>query len=422
MLIKTLLNHVQPFKGFVYKNAKLSKSYDRFEWGEERLVIEIEPRKNSRPICSCCGSKGAGYDKLPVRLYDYLPILGVLVYFAYRPRRVQCLECGVKVESVPWSDGKNQLTTTLQWFLANWAKDLSWRAVARKFRVSWDSVCKSVEMAVDWGLEHRCLDNIRSIGVDEIAHAKGHQYLTLVYQIDQGVRRLIWIGEKRTEECFNGFFDWLGDTRSLSIEAVCSDMWKAYLKVIKERIPNALHILDRFHIVQHLNKAIDAVRAEEHKRLQSDGYESILFKQRWLLLKGRKNLDNDQKVSLKEMLKYNLKTMRAYLLKEEFNQFWDYSSPAWASKFLKKWCTKAMRSKIEPMKKKAKMLRRHEPLLMNWFKAKGELSSGVVEGLNLKAKLTSRKSYGFKSPEMQKIALYHQLGQLPVPEWTHKFA
>ena len=385
------------------------------------MVIEIEPRVGSKAICSSCSQKAPGYDRLPVRLYDYLPVLGVLVYFAYSRRRVNCPRCGVKAEKVPWACGKSQLTLTLQWFLADWAKELSWKAVAARFRVSWDSVCKSVEMAVEWGLARRELDNIRSIGVDEITHSKGHKYFTLVYQIDKGMRRLIWIGNDRTEKTFSGFFDWLGKTRSNRIEAICSDMWKAYLKVIKEKIPHAMHVLDRFHIVQHLNKAVDEVRASEHKKLIADGYDSVLFKSRWLLLRKRKNLRDDQSASLKELLKYNLRTMRAYLLKEQFNLFWNYSSPSWAGKFLDKWTTRAMRSNIEPMKKKAKMLRKHKPLILNWFRAKGELSSGVVEGLNLKAKLTARKSYGFKNPEMQKIALYHSLGRLPVPEWTHKF-
>lgn len=421
MLVKTLLNHVQPYKGFVYRSVKIATSYDRFDWDEPRVVVEVEPRKNSKPICSGCGHRSPGYDRLPPRLYDYLPILGVLVYFAYSRRRVSCPRCGVKAEKVPWADGKSQLTLTLQWFLAGWAKELSWKAVAAKFRVSWDSVCRSVEMAVDWGLSHRELEDIRSIGVDEIAHSKGHKYFTLVYQIDKGMRRLIWIGNDRTEKTFSEFFDWFGESRCAKIQAVCSDMWKAYLKVIKNRIPGAMHVLDRFHIAQHLNKAVDKVRSSEHKKLIADGYDSVLFKSRWLLLRRRSNLDGDQSVTLRELLKYNLRTMRAYLLKEQFNLFWNYSSPAWAGKFLDKWCTRAMRSKIEPMKQKAKMLRLHKPLILNWFKAKGELSSGVVEGLNLKAKLTARKSYGFRNPEMQKIALYHSLGNLPTPEWTHKF-
>ena len=118
---------------------------------------------------------------LPLRLYDYLPVLGVLTYSTYKRRRVNCRNCGIIAEMIPWADGKSQLTLTLQWFLAGWAKDLSWKAVASKYRVSWDSVCRSVEMAVEWGLVHRSLDNIQSIDVDEISHAKGHKYLTLVY-------------------------------------------------------------------------------------------------------------------------------------------------------------------------------------------------------------------------------------------------
>lgn len=421
MQLKTILNHVESFKGFVFKPAIFTTSYGKWNFQSKAIVIPIVPRKNSLGECGSCGVKASGYDTLGERLFDYLPILGILVYFAYARRRVNCVKCGIKAEKMPWAEGKSQLTLTLSWYLADWAKLLSWKQVASRFRVSWDSVCKSVEMAVEWGLEHRSLENIKSLGVDEVAHAKGHKYLTLVYQIDKGMRRLIWIGEDRTEKTFQGFFDWFGVKRSAAIEAICSDMWKAYLKVIKQRAPQALHVLDRFHIVQHLNKAIDKVRSDEQRQMQRDGYEPILFKSRWNLLKKSENLTEDQSISLKEILKYNLRTVRAYLLKEDFQQFWNYSSSAWAEKFLNKWCTRAMRSQLQPMKKVAKMLRRHKPLLMNWFAAKGELSSGVVEGLNNKVKLTTRKSYGFRSPEMQKIALYHALGKLPTPEWTHRF-
>jgi transposase len=113
--------------------------------------------------------------------------------------------------------------------------------------------------------------------------------------------------------------------------------------------------------------------------------------------------------------------VRAYLLKEDFMQFWNYTHPAWAGKFLDQWCTQTMRSRLEPMKKIAKMLRKHRELILNWFKAKKRISNGVVEGLNNKAKLTIRKSYGFRSPEILKIALYHTLGKLLEPKLTHEF-
>lgn len=202
--------------------------------------------------------------------------------------------------------------------------------MASRFRVSWDSVCCSVEMAVEWGLARRDLGGITSIGVDEISRAKGHKYLTLVYQIDRGCQRLLWIGNDRTEKTFQGFFDWLGHDKTPNLQAICSDMWKAYLKVIKERAPQALHVLDRFHIVSHMNKAIDKVRADENRRMIKDGYEPVLFKTRWLLLYRRQNLKDEQAVSLKKLLTYNLKTVRAYLLKEDFQQLWNYTSSAWA--------------------------------------------------------------------------------------------
>ena len=123
---------------------------------------------------------------------------------------------------------------------------------------------------MNWGLKHRSLEEIRSIGVDEIAWRKGHKYKTLVYQIDSHRKRLLWIGDERTEKTLHGFFDEFGRERSARLEYVCSDMWKAYLNVIAERASQAIHILDRFHIVSHLSKAIDQVRAQEARKMKDE--------------------------------------------------------------------------------------------------------------------------------------------------------
>ena len=421
MQLKTLLNSIERYKGYVYGTARFATKHGEWEFSDRSIVVPIEPRKNSRPICSQCNVPGSGYDRLPERLYAYLPILGISVYFAYSRRRVDCVFCGVKAEVVPWATGNRQMTESLCWFLASWAKLLSWSEVATRFRTSWDSVYRAVDRAVEWGLANRNLSGIKSLGVDEIARAKGHKYLTLVYQIDQGMKRLLWIGNERKERTLQGFFDWFGNRRAAKITAICSDMWKPYLKVIKENLPQALHVLDRFHIVANMNKALDAVRAGEARKMAEDGYEPVLTKTKWLLLRGKGKLSSNQSLSLRDLLQYNLRTVRAYLLKEDFQRLWDYRSVAWASKFIDSWTTRTMRSKIDPMKRQAKSIRRHKHLILNWFRANGELSSGIVEGLNIKAKLTSRKAYGFRSPEVQKKALYHALGDLPVPEWTHKF-
>jgi transposase len=416
MLIKTILNKCHKFKSFVYLQVIMAVYQ-----GEEVVEVTIAPRRNSKAICSGCSSPAPGYDSIGERRFEFIPLWGYRVFFRYVMRRVNCRSCGVKVEQVPWATGKKELTTTYMQYLAFWAEKLSWQEVAGSFRTSWDKVFSAVDYVVGWGLAHRSLEGIAAIGVDEIAWQKGHKYLTVAYQIDRHHTRLLWVGKDRTEETIRDFFAFLGPERSQRLEYVCSDMWKPYVKVIAELAGQALHILDRFHIVAMLNKAIDEVRASEHKKLIADGYEPVLKKSRWCLLKRKQNLTTLQAVSLKTLLQYNLKSVRAYLLKEDFHTFWDYVSPCWAEKYLDKWCTRVMRSKIEPMKKVVKTIRRHQPLIMNWFHAKKAFSSGIVEGLNTKIKLTTRKSYGFRTFRCAEIALYHSLGKLPTPEMTHRF-
>jgi len=242
-----------------------------------------------------------------------------------------------------------------------------------------------------------------------------------VYQIDAQCPRLLWIGKERTVQTFEGFFTLLGPDLAAQIAFVCSDMWKPYLRVIREHCAQALHILDRFHIVAKMNKAVDEVRAAETRRMVREGYEPVLKKSRWCILKRKTNLTGPQRVRLRDLLRYNLQTVRAYLLKEAFQQFWAYDSPTWAGKFLDEWCRQTMRSRLRPMKKIAKMLRAHRELLLNYFTAKKQFSSGVVEGLNNKAKVTMRRSYGFRTFRVTELALYHALGKLPEPELTHEF-
>jgi transposase len=173
--------------------------------------------------------------------------------------------------------------------------------------------------------------------------------------------------------------------------------------------------------MKKMNGALDEVRRAEAARLERDGYEPVLKHSRWCLLKRRKNLTEKQTVKLAELLQYNLQSVRSHLLREDFQRFWEYTSPLWAGKFLAQWCTRTMRSRIEPMKKIAHSLREHRDLILNWFRAHGTVSAGAVEGLNNKAKLTTRKAYGFRTYEAIEIALYHTLGDLPEPEFTHEF-
>jgi transposase len=416
MQLKTILNRVQKFKSFVYVSVKWSESV-----GELGLIVEVAARANGSLICSGCGRRRPGYDTLGPRRFEFVPLWGIPVFFVYALRRVNCKRCGVKVEAVPWAEGKHTLTLTYMQFLATWAKRLSWQEVAGVFRTSWEKVFRSVEWAVHWGLAHRDLSDVRSIGVDEVLWQRGHKYLTVVYQIDAGCKRLLWVGKDRTVRTLLRFFRAFGKERSAQLRFVCSDMWKAYLKVVARKAGQAIHVLDRFHVALYMNKAIDEVRAQETRALKAKGLAPVLTHSRWCLLKRPENLTANQEIKLADLLRYNLKAVRSYLLKEDFQFFWEYISPFWAGEFLDRWCKRAVRSRIEPMQKVARKLRSHRELLLNWFRAKKAISSGAMEGLNNKLKLNVRKSYGFRTFRVAEIVLYHTLGALPEPECTHRF-
>ena len=416
MHIKSILNRVQLHRGFVYAAVRWCDLGARMA-----IDIEIRPRKGSRPVCSGCGRRGAGYDLLPLRRFEFVPLWGIAVFFLYAMRRVNCQRCGVKVERVPWVEGKNHLTTTYAWFLAGWAKRLSWKEVADVFHTSWNTVVRSVQMAVAWGRKHQDLSGVMAIGIDEISR-RGQKYVTLVYQIDEGAKRLLWVGRERTRETLLNFFDWFGTERCSELLFICTDMWKPYLQAIVKKAPAAINILDRFHIMSHLGKAIDKVRAAEAKELKAKGEAPVLTGSRWCLLKRPENLTETQEVKLGDLLGYNLKTVRAYLLKEEFQFFWQYTTPLWAGKFLDAWCYRTMRSRLKPMKKIAKMFRSHRELMLNWFYAKKMgVALGAVEGLNNKARVITKRAYGFRSYDLLELALYHGLGNLPEPKVTHRF-
>jgi transposase len=216
----TILNRCHHFRGFVYQQA-------RFGSDRKSIEIAVRPRKGSAAVCSRCHQPAPGYDQLAERRYEFIPFWGFLVFLLYAMRRVDCRRCeAVVVEEVPWGNGKHQLTNAYMLFLARWARRLSWKETAEVFRTSWDKVFDAVEHVVTFGLEHRTLGQIDAIGVDEIQYAKGHKYLTLVYQIDPGVTRLLWVGKERTIESFQRFFTTIGEEITSKIVFVCSDMWE----------------------------------------------------------------------------------------------------------------------------------------------------------------------------------------------------
>jgi transposase len=396
--VKTILNRIQHYAGFVYQDIRIGEE----EGAQGRMEIRLEPH---RGMCRCGGFRSIS---------------------SMRRGGVECPEHGVVVEHLPWSEGKRPLTTAMMGFLARWARRLSWRETAEVFQTSWEAVYRSVEWFVRWGLAHRELLGVESVGLDEIhwGHGLGaNNFVTVIYQIDAHCRRLLWVGKGRSQRTLRHGLRALGPTVTQGIRFVRSDMWKPYLEVMAAQAGQALHVLDRFHITLHLNQAVDQVRRAESSRLRATGQAAAqqLKHMRWPLLRRSSRVRGRARQKLNALLASKLATGRAWELKETFRHFWRYKSVVWAGAFLDSWCFRAMRSRLEPMKKVVRMLRAHEELLLNWFRAKGEISNGAVEGLNNKIRVVTRRSYGFRTYEAMEIALYHTLGRLPEPESAHRF-
>src|ERR1700731_28079 len=234
MRLITLLNHCHHFPGFVYEKARLCPQRGLIE-------IDVRPRRGAKPVCSGCHRPAAGYDHLGLRRFEFVPFWGFMVLLLYRMRRVDCRDCGVRVEELSWAIGKHQLTKAHMLFLAHWARKLSWKETAQSFRSSWDKVCQAVEYVVAWGLEHRTLGPILAIGVDEIQYADGHKYLTLVYQIEKECTRLLWIGKERTAESFEGFFTMIGEDLAKKIAFALGHVEAVFAGDPRAMLPSPAH-------------------------------------------------------------------------------------------------------------------------------------------------------------------------------------
>lgn len=380
------------------------------------LVILLAPKRRRRLECSGCGSRARRYDQLSERRWRHVPLWGIPVTLVYRPRRVSCPHCGIKVEQVPWAEGKHQLTTPLVIHLATWSRLLSLEVVAKLFGVSWATVGAAVRQAVAYGLAHRHPVGALFIGIDEVSRGKRHIYQTVVYDLSE--KRLLWTGDGRSKDTLARFFAEWGSERTAALKGICCDMWDPYVEVIREVAPQATLVFDKFHLVRHLLQAVNDVRKEEARELKPKD-PAILKGAKYIFLKNPENLTPKQRSRLGVLEKMNLKTNRAYLLKEAFQEVWKYRSRWGARAYLKKWFWWATHSRLKAMRDFAWLLRRHVDDVLNWFKV--PITNGSVEAMNNNAKAISHRSRGFRTAKWFGIVLLHCMGKMPLPEFTHRF-
>lgn len=417
--VSTLLNRTQPLPGFVYEHTRLVNGTGGLE-----IEVDVRAHKQRPATCSNCQTAAPGYDQMKPRQWMGIPILGIAMTLLYTPRRVTCPTHGVIVEHMPWNEGKHPTTITMMVFLAQWARRLSIKEVGEVFRVGWHRVFQAVDWVVHWGLAHRTLTGIVGMGIDELHWGKGQRnkaYVTLIYQIDKCQRRLLGIVRGHAQKDLQRGLRQLGTTALASVRYVCSDMWRAYLKVIPRFFPGAVHMIDRFHVTQLLNQAVDKVRRIDMATMKGRPQAKRIKGLRWTILRRFSRVRGRARQALTRMMGARLATGRAWQLKEAFLHFWSYRSTRCAREFLRAWVSRAKRSRIPSLRKFAETLQRHEPMLLNWIQARDEIMTGAVEGLNNKCRVVTRRSYGYRSFTVLEVMLYHTLGKLPMPELTHRF-
>ena len=398
---------------FIRKQLRLkAHTVTRVEETDEAMVVYIDRLGRRLLRCGVCRQRcRTVHSTRPEREWRDLAMRKLALKLRYCPRRVDCPRCGVRVEDFPWAESWARVTTALSNAVAVLARELSWQGTARHFGLNWKSVATIVKRAVDYGLRHRARPPVHVIGIDEVSRRKGQVYLTVVYDLRRRV--LLWVGEDRTEEAVKKFFtEEMGRRRCHTLQVVCMDMWAPYAKLVREHAVNAQILFDRFHIVKHLNEAVDGVRRELWRQLTSKDKVSVKGT-RWLLLKNPWNLNHDQNERLSTLVGWNTPLVRAWYLKEAFQLFWDYKQPWRAEQHLRKWISSAMRSKLGPFKKFAKMLRSHLDGILPWTNIR--LSNGAVEGMNNKIKSISHRSFGFRTAEYFIAAIYHCCARLPLP-------
>jgi transposase len=380
------------------------------------LIVRFMAKKNRNLPCGTCGRRARRHDRLPERTWKHIPIWNLPVSFVYRPWRVRCTHCGIRREHLPWAIGKARLTRALVVALATWAKLLPIETVVALFGVSWSTVYSAVTQAVKYGIDRRQLGTVLHIGIDEISRKKGHKYLTQVYDLD--TRTLLWSGKDRTEDTLRTFFE-ANPELAETVTAVCCDMWEPYAKIVGEYLPNAEIVFDKFHLIRHLLDAVNTVRSQEAHALKKT-HPNLFTRTRYVLLKNEENLTEKQQLKLKDLQRFNLKSTRAWLLKEAFREFWespDYEEAQW---FLKQWCWMAAHSKLQPIKKVVKMIRRHWDGILAYFRHR--ITNGVTEALNNTAKAISHRARGYRTVHVFSNVMLLCMGGLEMPTFLHEFS
>lgn len=366
--------------------------------------------------CPECKRECSRHDTAPERTWRHLDTMQFNTEIRAAIPRSKCDDCGVKTIAVPWAGKHSRFTLMFEAFaiqVLQAAANVKRAAVL--LGLSWDAMHSIIERAVERGLARRELDGIYHVGIDEKNFGSGQDYISLM--TDLHANRVLEVTEGRTTESCDELWKTLTEEQRAKITGVSVDMWQAFMTSTKETVPKAEIVHDKFHISKHLNDAVDKVRRSENKELRSEGDERLTgTRQLWLF--NEENLDEDRHNELLMAMRNDLKTGRAWAIKENFRHFWTYVYAYSAEGFFNRWYSWAIRSRLQPIKKVARMLKRHLEGLLSYFRHR--ITNATTEGFNSRIQAIKSAARGFRSFRNYRLRILFYCGKLKmIPEGCH---
>ena len=372
------------------------------------VIVQVRLRRPLQLSCPECGEPMAGYDHRR-RRWRHLDTCQYKTIIEADVPRGQCPSHGVRQIEVPWAEERSRFTALFEALAIDWLRETSQTAVARRLRLTWSEVHGIMERAVARGLVRREQEVIRYLGIDETSFQKRHEYVTVVCDLENP--RVLYVGDGRSRASIDGFYETLTEQQMEGIDGVAMDMWKPYIRSTHAYVPGAdtKIVFDKFHIVAHLNKAVDEVRKQEHRCLMQQGDDTLKGTKYWWL-KGRKRFDRSSWIDFGQLRNSCLKTARAWGITHAFSHFWGYVYLGSARKFFRRWYGWAIRSRLEPIKKVARMLKARLDNILTYLKHR--ITNAVAEGTNAKIQWIKRTARGFGNRDNFRTAILFQCGGL----------
>jgi transposase len=377
---------------------------------EGQVDVRLKHREGISWLCPECGKELSIYDHAEERTWRHLDTCQFKTLLHARVPRVDCAEHGIKQVKVPWAEARSRFTLLMERLVIDVLQETATVEGARRLlNLSWDEVHGVMDRAVKRGKARKKREPKALIGVDEKSFRKGHKYMTIVCDLEAGT--VEHVSEGRSAESLEEYYSSLSTEERDGIEAVAMDMWPAYISATQKWIPDAREkiVFDRFHIMMHMEKAVDMVRKREHRELSGIG-DDTLKGTKWLWLYNRENVPGKHRSTLEFLRGLNLKVGRAWAIKETLRGLWSYASRTWAWKFFKSWYSWASRSRLRPVRDVARMVRDHIEGILNYCMV--PITNAAAEGLNSRITAVKQRACGFRNPENFKTAIYFFCGGL----------